>query len=597
LAAKSETTCSVQYDRILAGMCLLLVVLMPTQKVIKANATPADIVLAVAFFYLAARIVLWRLTGNKDRPCLILPPTAIWIFLFVVGFSCLRLPGFLDHIMADAGSEYQAPLKIVVAKEILQTVELFLIAPLVLLNGLRTRRLAICAAGAWAGVTCLVTLLGTPQTLKADADLRQAAVAEEAESVAAPPPEDVSASDEVEFWTEEELAALAEEDDDESKAVDDDGVEYWTDEELAALAEEDADEPEAVGDDGVEYWTDEELAALAAEDDDESEAVDDDGVEYWTDEELAALDGDDDGPVEEDAEPAPQPDEEDEEEENVGAARVKALFGSRLIYGAFLAMSLPLVWALALGMMTIGRAGGNQLLLSGGLSAAIFLGLYTMPAFGAFWGAALGLAVAALALPGPKALRVSRLLATIGMVAACAFVAPLSQEFGTSSVALVTEEFGDVGISRKYSEWQAVHGLMMAREVDGDNQECSGGNAVVGLGPGLYQDKTPQYGDFLQVRKVERDSQNQYLVFGSTLGITGILAFGLLMSAGIRSAWRCRSSEGTDSMLRVVAAGMIGSLAALALVSLYANVIVRGTGVTVMLALCLAFIAERLSRE
>ncbi|HOS93177.1 MAG TPA: hypothetical protein PLQ54_07670 [Armatimonadota bacterium] len=432
-------------DPILTGLVLLLVVLMPTQRSIKANVTPADLVLGLAFVWLVGSAV-WRfLLRRPNRPSLLWPPVPFWIYLFVAGLSCLRLPSDLEHILQDAGSQYQAPLRILVAKEILQTVELFFIAPLVLVNGLRTRRMTAVAACLLVGVTCLVVLWGGAQA----------------------------------------------------------------------------------GSHG-------------------------------------------------------------------SAEAVRATFGSRLAYGGFLAVALPLVWALALGLSAPGGAM-RMTLISVGLCAMVFVGLYSMPAFGPFWAAALGLVVVSSALPGSAGARWGRTAAALVLIVVPWALAPHRSEFRTPSVALqVTNEDGEKAIADRYAEWQAAHAMTMANEVGGTvTQEpgyplYAGGNAVVGLGPGRYQDKISTYGEFLPVNKIEADSQNQYLVIAPTLGLTGVFAFAILLGEGVRSGVRGREDETNPPLARVVSAGLVGSLASLAVACLYLTALVRGLGLVVMLVLVMA---------
>ncbi len=422
-------------DPILAGLVLLLVVLMPTQRSIKANVTPADLVLGLAFAWLLGSTVLRFLLRRGNRPEFLWPPVPFWIYLFVVGLACLRLPSDLPHILEDAGSDYQDPLKVQVAKEILQTIELFLIAPLVLVNGLRTRRMVVVAASLLVGVTCLVVLWGGAQ---------------------------------------------------------------------------------AGSHRGVEV--------------------------------------------------------------------VKATFSSRLVYGGFLAVALPLVWALALGLSAPGSSMRNTL-ISVGLCAMVFVGLYSMPAFGPFWATALGLVVVSSTLPGGAGARWGRTVAALVLIVVPWALAPHRAEFRTPSVALqVTNEAGEKAIADRYAEWQAAHAMTMAYEVGGTvTQEpgyplYAGGNAVIGLGPGRYQDKVSTYGEFLPVNKIEADSQNEYMVIAPTLGLTGVFAFAILLGEGLRSGLRGRDETTDPPLARVASAGLVGSLASLALACLYLTPLVRGLG-------------------
>jgi len=450
-------------DPVMIALTLLVIVTMPSQRRVAGPLTLSDACLLLAFGYLVLMTIVQRLMRRADAPRLVIPPAPFWIVIVVVALCGVRIlasipderkaaegerdalaaeyaeAGITDQESVDAAIKESVPdvdtqakerVK-ALAKETVQSIEFFVIAPFVLLNGLASAGAIRKGIGLWAGMTVLVVLHAGSQAF--------------------------------------------------------------------------------VGEGG----------------------------------------------------------------DPMG---VKSLFDSRMVLSGYLAMSVPLLWGLAMADW--------RLWLRVGLVAAAVLGLLAMPSFGGFWGAAVGMAAAALALPGGASCRVGRLLAVAVVLIVAFQTAPYHQEFRTQGVALreVREgaEAGELSISRKYSEWQAAYNLM----VNMDGERALGSNFVLGFGPGRYN-TIDTFGGFLDVGKVEAESENQYLVIGVTLGFSGVLALAILLGSGIRGAARAlrRGVEYADAG---IAAGLLGSIVGTAVVSFYTTPIVRGVGVTLLLLLCAA---------
>jgi len=129
---------------------------------------------------------------------------------------------------------------------------------------------------------------------------------------------------------------------------------------------------------------------------------------------------------------------------------------------------------------------------------------------------------------------------------------------------------------QRYAEWQAA--LNMIRL-----------SPIFGVGAGSYQANVNRFYDMPKypVNLLEPDTLNGYLVWGASAGIPFLLILLAMFLTAARSAGRCFriSSDGDE---RGLAAGIMGSLVALAAMGVFSNPLVRGVGVSVALILALA---------
>jgi len=301
----------------------------------------------------------------------------------------------------------------------------------------------------------------------------------------------------------------------------------------------------------------------------------------------------------------------------VGVTDVRgSWFDDRNSFGAFLALVLPLLFGRALFF------GGRW--ARAAVFALVAAGLCVCLSGGAFLAMCVGVLVAA----GARG-RAAFAATAVGVLVCCGLVLPnLPRRNGAvllDSVALYKESdkygvFGrdvdkinarlearEAALARKvaarepvsygdlireedyswkwqqrYKEWQA--GLNMMAE-----------SPLFGVGAGAYQrnvNRFYQSGSFGAMPKypknlLEPDTLNGYLVWGASAGAPFLvfLAAMFLRACGFAVDGVVK---GIDAEARGLSAGLLGSLSALAVVTVFTNPIVRGVGVSAALVLALA---------
>lgn len=269
---------------------------------------------------------------------------------------------------------------------------------------------------------------------------------------------------------------------------------------------------------------------------------------------------------------------------------VRAGFQSRTAYSAFLVMVLPLFYGMLLqsrriwervwaaGALTLGAVT----ILSPGLLLVLVLVLLVMtvvcgsrgqlwvflPAAGLFW-----------------------LLTTQGL--------PLNRqvhqelvnpyEEGEVHKLMDVEAFAESGqpiVKKRWIEW--VPALNMMAE-----------HFLLGVGTGNYQLNIgrPEYYGFLpNVKKSEADTNNLYLVAGSSMGFAGLVALMAFMGhfAG-RAVNLWRRTESQEA--KVWAAGLCGLALAIPVVNVFSSLFVRGTSLAWALGYALIAVMGGIQRE
>lgn len=311
---------------------------------------------------------------------------------------------------------------------------------------------------------------------------------------------------------------------------------------------------------------------------------------------------------------------------------VVGLFGSRTVYGVYLALSLPVLLALSVEMK---RRVPRVL-----LCIAIILGAASITAPGPFLALAVGLIVTLAAMADTPKGRAAGVAIGCG-IALCglAFGPFRSEKLGWSmtEVEEVTETVGIgtgseseggfapappdeelevapgeseggqapsggipmgeqtsfvvVGerpiLAGRYAEWGAALDMLGSRDRP---------IATIGVGPGHYQSDIGGYfGVLPKGGKLEPDFQNQYLVVATELGLTGLFALALLLWRSLRDAWG--SLSGVVSGVPDAMPGLAGAMVALLIANLFGGTLVRGTGVTIMLIVSLIALHGRTDRR
>lgn len=142
---------------------------------------------------------------------------------------------------------------------------------------------------------------------------------------------------------------------------------------------------------------------------------------------------------------------------------------------------------------------------------------------------------------------------------------------------LITEEDHSWKWRQRYKEWQAAL-RMISR------------NPIFGVGIGSYQKNINNfYGDMPKyaVNLMEPNTQSMYMVWAASAGIPILIVLlGMVMRAFTTSAKCLQVIESRSD--RGAAAGIIGSLAALMVVAIFSDPMVRGLGMTFALILGLS---------
>jgi len=250
---------------------------------------------------------------------------------------------------------------------------------------------------------------------------------------------------------------------------------------------------------------------------------------------------------------------------------VGGTLGNRNVLGGFLALSLPVFFGLMVHDRNLWRRVWYALV--------VLIGLIVNLSGGTF----MALFVAFAVISGLKSRNLCLGVTCVFLLLATVLLPRLPRHNGEvllDSVAMYRE--GEA--TTRYPEWQAA--VAMTRE-----------NVWLGVGAGTYQDHIGRYYGILPSPSVssEPDSQNLYLVLASSMGVPGLLFFvGMLLVFGCEAARTLlRAPHGRDQGL---AAGLMGSVIAFAVNSVWAPLLVRGIGLPLALVFSLAM-ALRHSHE
>ncbi len=219
----------------------------------------------------------------------------------------------------------------------------------------------------------------------------------------------------------------------------------------------------------------------------------------------------------------------------------RGFFGSPNVYGAFMALAIPLL------LENESRDTRGQL-RSWMLSLALlFIALWTVVSPWAFIAAAIGMVFVVLARRGNVRLKAFRLVVvaalavlTLGLWRLPRALAP----FRAESVRLSSEK---QRVKKQFIEWQAALGWSVPRERA----------FATGVGPGNYQlNIGPFYNSLPNEEKMPHDSNNLYLVQGVSIGILGLGALLWVLGHFWATAWRAAKKFPNDWL----GAGVVGAL-------------------------------------
>ena len=259
---------------------------------------------------------------------------------------------------------------------------------------------------------------------------------------------------------------------------------------------------------------------------------------------------------------------------------------SRHIYGGFLAMALPVAFALAL------RAEVLRLRL--GLLALVVVGALTVLSPGAM----IGLVVALLLVAwksSPRAFQLT-LAGTLAFAALAAIALPRNYDHNVYQLLhfrSADPETGEENLRAQWREW--IAGAYMVQE-----------QPVLGVGPGnfqrnlqatydshgvLYPGKARSHADVAR-GEMEEDTNSLYVVTAGSMGLLGLAAllwvllfFGKVAGAASRRAG--------DEALKALALGIWAGIIGVAITSAFSSLLVRGPGVLLAIYFAIATVLRQ----
>lgn len=256
---------------------------------------------------------------------------------------------------------------------------------------------------------------------------------------------------------------------------------------------------------------------------------------------------------------------------------VSATFGNRNVFGGYLAMMTPVIFAVALWAKTW------KVRLA--LLPFAFLPLFITLSGGTFLALVLSLGAVALVRCRLIFLGYTALILIFSV-----YVLPElprhNDEVLRQSISIFDDNYD---VNRRYKEWHAA--ITMAQD-----------KPLLGVGAGNYQKHIGQYYGSLQIEAhaAEPDSQNLYLVILSSTGIAGLLSFAGILLFFMARALKTALRSANDSH-RGLAVGLAALIAGFAVNSIWSPLMVRGIGTTLVIALgiitALGQLAEDEARE
>ncbi len=256
------------------------------------------------------------------------------------------------------------------------------------------------------------------------------------------------------------------------------------------------------------------------------------------------------------------------------ASAPRGFFASSNVYGAFLALAIPLLLE---NESSDTRTQVRSWMLS---LALLFVALWTVASVWSFVAIAVGLVCVGLARRGGVRLKAFRL----SLVAALAVLTfgfwrlPRSlAPYRAESTTLSSEK---QAVKKQFVEWGAALGWSVPRERA----------FATGVGPGNYQQNIgPLYNSLPNEEKMPPDSNNLWLVQGVSVGILGLGALLWVLLHFWSSAWRAAKKFPDDWL----GAGVVGALSSWLFVNTFHALVVRGAGLVLAFLFALAVIALR----
>ncbi|MBP8951843.1 MAG: O-antigen ligase family protein [Armatimonadetes bacterium] len=282
--------------------------------------------------------------------------------------------------------------------------------------------------------------------------------------------------------------------------------------------------------------------------------------------------------------------------------QVKASFGNRNVYSAFLVMVVPLLF----GFFIYDRSSGLKawatclfgiaaLTMLGPPHVWIMTGLVAWVAFlrGRWYRTALAPALVAfavlvtLAVPRNRAANVTELLDPFEREDLYKLEATMDLPEGDEApedpeASEMPPETGPdvLVVKKRWLEWQPALAMMSD-------------NVALGVGAGSYQRRIGEavyYGSLPNVKKSEPDTNNLYLVVGASMGFGGLVALIAALAWHWRRATRLWLRAGERLQLGL-AIGLPASVMGIALANLFTSLFVRGSCIIWALVFAITVVA------
>ena len=256
----------------------------------------------------------------------------------------------------------------------------------------------------------------------------------------------------------------------------------------------------------------------------------------------------------------------------------RGFFASPNVYGAFLALALPLLLEQESDDL---KTQGRYWILS---LALVFIALSTVVSVWAIAALGIGFVVAVLARRGGVKLKAFRLslvaalaLVTLGFWRFPENLAPFRSE--STQISSPSQK-----VKKQFVEWQAALGWSVPRERA----------FATGVGPGNYQDNIgPYYSELPNEEKMPPDSNNLWLVQAVSIGVLGLGALLWVVLHFWATAWRAAKAFPSDWL----GAGVCAALSSWIFVNGFHALIVRGAGLVLAFLFALAVIASQGERN
>ena len=291
--------------------------------------------------------------------------------------------------------------------------------------------------------------------------------------------------------------------------------------------------------------------------------------------------------------------------------RVSATFETRSVYSLYMLMALPVIaavvaerlrapdrpywmmWLLtaALAVLLLTCTAGALLLIAGG--AVLYVAFRRASAM-----------VGRGVFIGDEVVIWQGALIALCSVAVITAVAPVPTQEGVVDL-FTLEEVGqrvdmatgeedgsgepETAVRKRWIEWLAALNLMADRTADTE-VGATWENFLLGVGIGNYQKHINTYYHSLpNLRKIEPDTSNLYLVTAASMGFAGLVCLIWYFLHFWRLA-RGLYDTAEGFYLRALGLGLAGSVAGVMVANLFTNSLVRGTGIILMFLLALVTI-------